>query len=717
MPKASYKNLISSLFEAISSRSSQNLNADYFALMIINSTRMDSDVYVNKKININSGIIDKLKNKAPEVWQSNIQKGSQYRCRGFGDECRNNPVCGIFLKDLKCGQVMKIPFELEDLGGGLLVWGWKKSPSDFSDVFVDKAKLITEQVRLSLKLSLKERKGQELDAKLAALLELSTAIYSSLNYTDVLEKAVNLSRQIIGADGGSLFILDKKDKVLKPLITVDRTHADEISKMILKPGEGLTGKVVQTGVGLISNHSEVDPRAMQVPGTPDEPESLISAPLTWSGEVIGAITLRSEEGRDFTQEDLDILTIFARQTADAIENAKLFESLEKAYKELSNTQDQLIMNEKLRALGEMAGGVAHDFNNVLGTILGRTQLLINELENTKWIDYLKQIERVTLEGAKTVQKLQNFTRISSHGHFDHVDLNSVIKNAIEATKPRWKDECQRHGINIDLIIDNQKLNPILGNKSELSEAFSNLILNSVDALTDGGEIRIKTYMDDDKAVIEVNDNGVGMGDTTLNKVFHPFFTTKGSQGTGLGLAVVYGIISRHKGEIDITSKVGRGTTCLLRIPTAVIAKPKAEKSVEIAAEVKARILVIDDDENILDVISDMLEMLDHTVVTALSGEEGVEKFKAHKFDLVITDLGMPGISGWDVTKMCKTANPRVPILMISGWGNQIDDDMVNRSGLDGIMAKPFEISKIKTMIQEMIAKKPASLVETSKESK
>jgi len=717
MPKVSYKSQITPLFEAISSRSSQNLNADYFTLMVVDSERMDCELFVNKKVSIDSAVIDMLKNKAPETWLKSIRKPLKYYCKGLGDKCKRNPVCKVFIEDLNCGQVLKIPFELEDIGGGFLVWGWLKSPSDFSDLFIDKARLITEQVKLSLKLSLKERKSQELNTKMAALLELSTAIYSSLNYTDVLEKAVNLSRQIIGADGGSIFMFDKKDNVIKPLITMDCTHAEEISKIILKPGEGLTGKVVQTGKGLISNHSENDHRAMQVPGTPENKESIISAPLTWSGEVIGAITLRSDEGREFTQEDLDLLTIFARQTADAIENARLYENLNQAYKELSNTQDQLIITEKLRALGQMAGGVAHDFNNVLGTILGRTQLLMRELENSEWIDSLKQIERVTLEGAKTVQKLQNFTRISSQGQFEHVDLNSVIIDAIEATKPRWKDECQRRGINISLEYENVVLNPILGNKSELSEAFSNMILNSVDALINGGTIRINTFMEGDKAVIEISDNGVGMEDATLSKVFHPFFSTKGTQGTGLGLAVVYGIISRHKGEIDIDSKVGQGTTCRLTFSTAGIAKPRVETPVEIADEVAVRILVIDDDENILDVISDMLELLDHEVVTASSGEEGVEKFKNDKFDLVMTDLGMPGISGWDVTKFCKSFNPNVPVLMVSGWGNQIDDDMVNSSGLDGILAKPFEISKIKAMIQEVLAKNPASPIAASDRSK
>jgi signal transduction histidine kinase/ActR/RegA family two-component response regulator len=703
---AAYKCDIAPIFEAISTRSSQNLNAEYFALMIIDPTRMSCGLFINKETEIGVDLKKQLQEEAPKAWL-NCRQNEFKPCYSDGKNKCNNPICEIFTTDLSCTQVLSMPFESDDLGGGILIWGWRRTPLDFSENYIDKAKLIAEQIKLSLKLSLNEQKGQELNAKLAALLELSTAIYSSLNYTDVLEKAVHLSRKIIGADGGSIFILDKKSNILKPLITVDHNHEAEISRVVLKLGEGITGRVAQSGVGIISNHSENDPRAFQVPGTPEEPESIISAPLTWSGEVIGAITLRSAEGRQFSQDDLDILTIFARQTADAIENAKLFESLERAYKELSSTQEQLVMTEKLRALGEMAGGVAHDFNNVLGTILGRIQLLLQEVEDSRWIDNLKQIERVTLAGAKTVQKLQNFTRISNQGQFEHVNLETVILDAIEATRPRWKDECQCQGINIDLSFECDEIQSILGNKTDLVEAISNLILNAVDAINSNGQIKIRAFTDDGKTVVKISDNGIGMTDDVLNRVFYPFFTTKGIKSNGMGLAVVYGIISRHKSEIDISSIPGQGTVCTLMFPASGPVKPKIEQLPEVIKEVKANILVIDDDENILDVIEDMLEYLNHNVTTAGSGEEGLNKFKANSYDLVITDLGMPGISGWDVTRMCKSIKPGIPVLMISGWGNQIDDDMIAESGLDGVMAKPFEIDKIKATIQNILAKKAA----------
>lgn len=705
------------IYEAISTRACRNLEADYFALIIVDPVRLDCELYISKKID--PELVLKLKKllrkEAPKSWVLDKQKQSS-TFPGCNGDSMKHLIGQIFSETLKCQKILFIPFEIEGIGGGYLIWCWQNEPVNFSKVYYEKASLITEQVALSLKLSLKERKSQELNAKLAALLELSTAIYSSLNYKEVLEKAVHLSMGIVGADGGSIFILDKKTNLLKPLITIDEKHEEEISKINLRLGEGITGLVARNGIGVISNHSESDPRAFQVPGTPKEPESLISAPLTWSGEVIGTITLRSTTGKQFIQEDLDILTIFARQTADAIENAKLFESLKKAYKELSNTQEQFIMTEKLRALGEMAGGVAHDFNNVLGAILGRTQLLLRKIEDPKWVEHLKLIEKVTLSGAKTVQKLQNFTRVSRQSQFEHVDLTKVIEDAIEMTRPRWKDECQRQGIVINLSLKRNKLQPILGNPNELVEAISNLILNAVDALPEGGIIEIVTMMKDDRVLVNVKDNGVGMNESVLKRIFFPFFTTKGMQGTGMGLAVVYGIITRHKGDIDVSSKVGQGTEVMLSFPSTGESISKIEPLTRVIGEREAKILIIDDDDNIREVVCEILEVLGHKVKSTSTGEEGIKLYKEEKFDLVITDLGMPGMSGWEVTRVCKSLKPSVPVMMISGWGNQIDEEMVNQSKLDGVLAKPFEIIKIKNMVQNVLAKSLQASADTPAET-
>jgi signal transduction histidine kinase/ActR/RegA family two-component response regulator len=704
MPDRQNQVFIKPIFEAISIWVSHNLNADHFALAITDFNGQSGKVFLSKKSDKNLARALET-NLLPLILKSEPSLKSSREISGDMGACDNNDnqVIKNIKKSLSCEKALITPIAIEDIGTGFLIWAWKNTPDNYSPAIIEKAALIADHVALSLKLSLKERKGQDLNAKLAALLELSTAIYSSLNYTEVLEKAVSLSMEIVGADGGSLFILDKKNGLLKPLITVDARHEEEISKITLKLGEGLTGIVAKTGIGVISNHSENDPRAVQVPGTPSDPESIISAPLTWSGEVIGVITLRSESCKDFQQEDLDILTIFARQTADAIENAKLFDSLEKAYQELASTQEQLIMTEKLRALGEMAGGVAHDFNNVLGAILGRTQLLLRDVEEPKLVKHLQQIEQMTLAGAKTIQRLQNFTRVSSSGRYEPIDLIKTVEDAIEMTRPRWKDQCQRGGIAIDLQFDHSERLAVMGNPGELAEAFSNLIMNSVDAMPQGGSITISAVRQDDKAVLKFQDSGVGMDEVTLKRIFFPFFTTKGRQGTGMGLSVVYGIINRHKGEIDVSSKISNGTIFTILLPISQQTSQVVNIQPDAIQVAKARVLLVDDDENIRSVISDILDLMGHQVMAASCGEDGVELFQKHEFDLVITDLGMPGISGWDVTRTCKDLKPQVPVIMISGWGNQIDEDMITQSRLDGVLAKPFEMNKIKSMLNKVLS--------------
>jgi len=700
----SNEDTVVSIFNAVSTRALRILAADYFALVIFDPDFGNGRLFINKRP-------DDLK---VEELLGEIGAAAREFC--LGDKMRREadgipltfdkddfPPVAAFRRRLGCRKVLAVPCDIESYGCGFLVWAWERTPQDYTANTFDKAALITEQTALSLKLSLKEAIGRDSNAKLAALLELATAIYSSLNYKEVLEKAVQLSMDIVGADGGSIFILDKKSGILSPLVTIDPKHSEQIARIRLKIGEGLTGLVAKSGMGLISNQSHVDPRTIQVPGTPDDPESLICAPLTWSGEVIGVITLRSYRCKVFKQEDLDILTIFARQTADAIENAKLYESLEKAYQELANTQEQLIMTEKLRALGEMAGGVAHDFNNILGTILGRTQLLLRVVKDDRIAEHLRQIEKVTLAGAKTVQRMQNFTRVSSGGAYETIDLVRVIQDSIEMTRPRWKDECQKVGTIIELRYEHDSRLPVLGNSSELIEAFSNLILNSVDALPKGGVINIEAFSREQNAVIRIEDNGIGMDEATLKRIFFPFFTTKGKQGTGMGMSVAYGVIGRHKGEIDVSSKVGLGTTIVITLPLAKeIAREESQPPA--AREVrKARILLIDDDDNIRNVISDMLEYMGHQVSSASAGDRGVELFRQQPFDLVITDLGMPGLSGWEVTRICKEIRPEIPVVMISGWGNQIDEETAAKGMLDAVLAKPFEMGKIKLLLDSVLS--------------
>ena len=600
------------------------------------------------------------------------------------------------LQLLRATRMLICPIVIEEVGTcyAILIW---KSGSYISRDELQKADLVAGQIALYIKVHQKEQSSRERGDKLTALLKLSTAIYSSLNYKEVLKNAVTLSTGIMQADGGTIFILDKEDMLLKPLLTIDDRYQGELGSIKLKMGEGISGKVAQSGIGLISNHSESDPRCIQVPGTPVEKESLISVPLTWSSEVIGVITLWSYTGKIFTQEDLEVLVIFARQTADAIENAKLFESLEHAYEELRATQEQLIMAEKLKALGDMAGGVAHDFNNALGAILGHAQLLLKKIENPDLKKELEIIEQVALKGKRTVQRLQDFTHVSGRTQLGSVDLNHVIRDAIDATKPAWKDNAQRLGLTINMHINLGLITIIDGSHDELKEAISNVILNSVDALPDGGNIWISTVMEDEKVVLQIKDDGAGMDENTKNKLFFPFFTTKGKKGVGMGLAIVYGILFRHQADIGVESSSGRGAAFTFKFNISRSAALESSSQPNVEQPESLNILLVDDDTNLLDVVGDMLDYLGHRCVKADGGKMALKLMQDGQFDMVITDLGMPEVGGWEVARFCRESCPGTPIILVSGWGAQLDGEEASQK-VDAVLSKPFQMDELRETI-------------------
>ncbi len=693
------------LFKVTSNRAKRILDADVFLVLLTDVDHLHFDLHIEDEscIEDTSGMYYELRGTDPDAWIAlRSIFGATLFERGNGDPIIEN-LMNIF--GALC--IIISPFFIEDLGFGYAIWAWRNRISD-SQECISRAELISEQIALSLSASMSEKRSKDQGEKLAALLDLSTHIYSSLNYKEVLQKAVKLSMEIVGATGGTIFILDKEENLLIPLLTIDESHEEAINSMRLKPGQGLTGCVAQTGVGMISNHSESDPRSIQVPGTPVEPESIISVPLTWSGEAIGAITLRNNVGKIFVQEDLEILTIFARQTADAIENAKLYEKLEKAYEELSATQDRLIMVEKLKALGDMAGGVAHDFNNILGTILGRVQLLQMKIDNPELIRELEAIEAATLEGRTTVRRLQDFTHVSSRSQHAKADLNKLIREAIENTSPAWKSTAQRAGITINLYSDLESIPMVKGNHNDLREAISNVILNSVDALPEGGNIWISTGVSDGKVFLRIADDGTGMDENTKNKMFFPFFSTKGKKGLGMGLSMVYGIMFRNQVDISVKSSPGEGAefTFTFSLPEETeLGQPVDET---LAKPLDLKILLVDDEVSLLDVVGDMIDYLGHSCRKADGGRIALEILEEEEFDLVVTDLGMPDVGGWEVAQFCRNKYPRTPVILISGWGAQLDGEEALQR-VNAVLAKPFRMEEFEATINSVMSKSRQNL--------
>ncbi len=382
--------------------------------------------------------------------------------------------------------------------------------------------------------------------------------------------------------------------------------------------------------------------------------------------------------------------------------------------ERKQIEAQMLQVEKLKSLGELAGGVAHDFNNVLTAVLGRAQLMKRELEapnrnaerrrsSPRIMKGLETIERAALDGAETVRRIQEFSRKSDGDRkFTGVDLKKIIRGAVEFTRARWKDDAEARGIRYHIYTRLTNLPPVAGNEAELREVFTNLINNALDAMPGGGSLSFTGSLRDQTVHIKVRDTGQGISAEVRDRIYDPFFTTKGPQSTGLGMSVSYGIVSRHNGTISLESREGRGTTFLLTFPVAGEAKASQPKAAGLLEQQAIKILIIDDERDVLELLHDVLQTGGHTAVAASSGPEGIDIFRNDHFDIVFTDLGMPEMSGWQVADEIKKLSPATPVVLITGWEMQNQKKKLARHGIDLVLNKPFQITQILQIVHQAV---------------
>ena len=371
-------------------------------------------------------------------------------------------------------------------------------------------------------------------------------------------------------------------------------------------------------------------------------------------------------------------------------------------------QERLIRGEKLRALGELAAGVAHDFNNNLGIILGRTQLLQAKASDPDVISGLEVIRQAAMDGGQTVRRIQQYTRVREELQHEVLHLPSVAAEVIEITKGKWKNEAQRRGVTVEIRIESNEPAPILGTRAEIREALTNLIFNAVDALPKDGTIIIRAQSNGGESILEVEDNGIGMADHVKSRMFEPFFTTKGLSGNGLGLSMVYGIVSRHRGSIEVESKERVGTIVRMRFPAVDPKSAAFPLPPRAPAPYRAQILVVDDEADLVSVMRDALTREGHDVTTATGGNEGIQKFRRGTFDAVLTDLGMPDVSGWEVARVVRKEGGRKVVLgLVTGWGATVSDEVMDAHGIDFVVSKPFEVGTLASKVNETLASRPA----------
>ncbi|GAB4339844.1 MAG: hypothetical protein Kow0037_25310 [Calditrichia bacterium] len=361
--------------------------------------------------------------------------------------------------------------------------------------------------------------------------------------------------------------------------------------------------------------------------------------------------------------------------------------------------------EKMKTVGELASGSAHHLNNILSVILGKTQLLQKKLKGTPFEKDLRLIEKAASDGALAVKRLQNVSgKDKKDEEFKEVDLNAVVQEVVEIARPRFEREAQSRGIHYDLKLNLGTIYPVKGNAASLREVLLNLVNNGLDAMPHGGQLSIQTTIKEKEVLVFVSDTGIGIPDEIRDRIFEPFFTTKGEKGNGLGLSIAAEVISRHKGKIYVDSIPNKGSIIMLELPASDLKKGLEPSKNEFAGQGELKLLLVDDESVVRETLAEMLEDDGFEVTMARNAEDAVLKFKKYQCDVVLTDLSMPGINGYELARRIKEIDSSVPVFLITGW-NQLDRKfMESNKVIDGIVEKPFNIERIRSQIEKFMHK-------------
>ena len=450
--------------------------------------------------------------------------------------------------------------------------------------------------------------------------------------------------------------------------------------------------------------------------------SLVIAPLAVENRVFGALIAARRDSEGFESPDCEFLRQLSEHVALASHQTQLYGALQQAYDELRQSQHTVMQQERLRALGQMASGIAHDINNAISPVALYTESLLEREPSLseRARGYLITIQRAMEDVAATVARMREFYRPREPQlELARIDVNNILNQVVDLTRARWADVPQQRGVVVNLVLEaGERLPDIMGAENEIRDALTNLIFNAVDAMPEGGTLTLRTKAMGEaggetaegveRVCLEVSDTGIGMSEETRRRCLEPFFTTKGERGTGLGLAMVYGMVQRHSAELGIDSVPGKGTTFRLIFPAYL---PTFTSTVRVPAQLPAqrlRILLIDDDPMLIKSLQDTLEADGHLITTANGGQAGIDAFQAaargeKAFDLVVTDLGMPYVDGRKVAAAIKSASAGTPVIMLTGWGQRLVAENDIPAHVNRVLNKPPRLHELRSALAELTA--------------
>ena len=571
----------------------------------------------------------------------------------------------------------------------------------FSEDDIDITQVFAAQAAVALENADLYRRASERADKLTTLSALTRLITGAAASREVFGAVAEAAVRLLTARASQVWVNDPASGMLRieGTVSVDPVLGENLARFkAISHGDGLTGSVFATRQPLFVRDLRAEPRFLnQAIVAEGHVSAYAGIPLVAAeGAAMGVLSLLFGERGDFADEEKELVRLLADQAAIAIVQAQLYGEAERRRRQaeemaenLERSQGQLVKTERLRALGEMAAGVAHDFNNLLSVILGRAELMLRRVRESALVRDLEAVRRAAQDGADTVRRIQEFTRTRRTRAFERVDLVAVAREVVELTRPQWELEAQSRGVRYEFSVEGTAP-PVAGRPEELREVLTNLVTNAVDAMPDGGRCTVGLASEREWATVSVRDTGVGMEEDMRRRVFEPFFTSKGPRGTGLGLAVSWGIVTRHGGTIEVESVPGRGSTFVVRLPVPV-ALPDSVTGLTVPPPTHAaRVLIIEDEPEVQAVLADMLREAGYVVTVAKDGSNGLDRCEEEPIDIVLSDISMPGLSGWEVAARVRARFPTIPIGFVTGWGDQLDPERLAHTGVSFVIAKPFQ---------------------------
>jgi len=563
-----------------------------------------------------------------------------------------------------------------------------------------------------------QRRQRRQLSQLELLNRITRAIEERQDLLSILQVVIRRLEDDLPIDFGCMCLYDPTDG-----LTVARVGAKGMAAQIgLSLAEKLRIPIDQNGLSRCMRgevvyepditHAKFDfPQRLSRAGL----RSLVMTPLVVAGRTSGVLVAARCAANSFTSGDCEFLKQLSDHVALAAHQAQLYSDLQRAYDDLRQTQFTIMQQERLRALGQMASGVAHDINNALSpAALYAQSLLERELGLSKAArEQLETILRAIEDVGQTVDRLREFYRPHDAKLAQAlVQLDRIVAQVVTLTRARWHDMPQKRGIVIRVETSvAEDVPPILGSESDIRDALTNLVLNAVDAMPEGGTLTLRAYpwpKPPSHVRVEVCDTGIGMDEETRNKCLEPFFTTKGERGTGLGLAMVYGAVRRHAGDIEIDSQPMKGTRVSLIFPIGVDPGQAADapSTAKLRSPRRSRILVVDDDPLLLKSLRETLMIDGHDVTVADGGQAGIDTFVlAHRrgepFTVVLTDLGMPYVDGRKVAAAVKAEMPGTPVVLVTGWGQRMQSENDLPPHVDRIVSKPPKLSELRRALAEL----------------